>query len=165
MSCPILWRCLYSGIGFADVRSYVQSGNVVFSSTVTDRAQLKAQIETQIKATYGFHVPVLLRTSAELQHILMQNPYSSAADDNKHQYVLFLDRSPTEEHLNSVVIPERIVDQFVILGDALAIYYPNGASRGKLTTNFFERKLGMTGTMRNWRTVNKLFDMATKHHA
>ena len=153
-------RRLYGDLGFANVKSYVQSGNVVFDSSVTDRAQLIKQIELQIEATYGFHVPVLLRTVDEFQRILVENPYGSADDDNKHQYILFLDRSLTPEEVNGIVIPERITDQFTALGDALAIYYPKGASRAKLTTNFFERKFNIIGTMRNWRTVNKLFAMA-----
>ena len=154
-------RRLYTNLGFSQVQSYVQSGNVIFATPNENINQLQAQIEAQIETAYGFHVPVLIRTPEQFARLLAQNPYSSAPDDNKHQYILFLDRTPTEDELQAVTIPPKVTDQFVPLEDALAIFYPKGAGRGKLTTNFFERKPGISGTMRNWRTVNKLFEKAS----
>lgn len=154
-------RRLYEQLGLSGVQSYVQSGNVVFNSANTDRAELKQQIESAIEAAYHFYVPVLLRTAVELRAIVAANPFSAEVDDNKHQYVLFLDRLPTADELANVTLPANTNDHFVPLGDALVVHYANGAGRSKLTTNFFERKLGIAGTARNWRTVNNLAVMAT----
>lgn len=150
-------RQLYDELGFANVKSYVQSGNVLFDSDSTDRVALIANIEAKIEAAYQFHVPVQLRTADQMLALIEQNPYDVASDDNKHQYILFLDRALNDDEIGKLVIPEKWRDEFVSLGDALAIYYPNGAGRGKLTTNYVERKLGISGTMRNWRSVNKLY--------
>lgn len=156
-------RQLYSSLGLAKVKSYVQSGNVVFDTTSADRTDIASQIESAIESAYGFHVPVLLRTADELQTLIEQNPLLPlTAGETKNHYVLFLDRLPTVEEVTQLGTPVDGQEQFAPLNDALFVYYPKGAGRTKLTTNYFERKLSVAGTMRNWRTLNKLFTLASE---
>ncbi|MGB1249395.1 MAG: DUF1697 domain-containing protein [Candidatus Promineifilaceae bacterium] len=154
-------RALYATLDVTNVRSYIQSGNVVFDSAEQNRQILASQIETAIEGAYGFYVPVLLRTADELAQLIEQNPLLSFTDgDGKNHYVLFLGNLLNETQLAKLGTSIEGKEQFVVLGDAILIYYPNGAGRSKLSTNYFERKLGISGTMRNWRSVNKLLSMA-----
>ena len=155
-------RQLYASLELANVKSYVQSGNVVFDTPHTNRAAIATQIESAIESAYGFHVPVLLRVADELQKLIEQNPLLELTNrDGKNHYVLFLDRSSTAAEFAQLDEPTVGQEQFSLLDDALFVYYPKGAGRSKLSTNYFERKLHIAGTMRNWRTLNKLFALAT----
>jgi len=134
--------------GLTEVRTFLQSGNVLFNSTRKDPAPLIA------KALH-LDVTVIVRTIDELRAIVDHNPFPDEAKrDPGRLIVMFLEREPkaTIESPGSEVIKPS--------GRELFIYYPDGQGRSKLTNALIEKKLGMRGTARNWNTVTKLLDGA-----
>jgi uncharacterized protein (DUF1697 family) len=148
---------LYEALGFKDVVPYIQSGNVVFTSDEADPAQLRRQIEESIEKKFGFHVEVIVRTSAELREILDNNPFQGQqSKESKWIVVMFLatrpDETAQEDILKTYVGPE---DLFII-GKEVYIYYTEGIGRSKLSHSLIEKKLKTVGTARNWNTILQL---------
>jgi uncharacterized protein (DUF1697 family) len=144
-------------LGFKDVFPYIQSGNVVFTSDDADLARLRRQIEDGFEKKFGFHVEVLVRTSAELREIIENNPFQSQPGrESKWVVVLFLaacpDDTAQDDLLKTYVGPEELF----IIGKEVYIYYPNGIGRSKLSHSLIEKKLKTVGTARNWNTILQL---------
>lgn len=154
-------RGIYEGLGFAHIRTYVQSGNVVFVTSNQDRSALTERIETHIEQTCGYHVPVFIRQAHELQRILISNPFLTARhEDSSKLHVSFLYYIPTEPVWSKLTSPGDSGDEFARGELAIYLFCPNGYGKTKLSNAFFERKLGMPVTTRNWNTVNALYKMA-----
>lgn len=150
-------KTMHESIGLKNVLSYIQSGNVVFTSDDTDQAQLQQQIETSFDKKFGFHVQVFVRTAVELEAIIEKNPFQNQhSKDPKWVAVMFLathpDDSAQEDLLKSYIGPEEIF----FIGKEMYIYYPDGVGRSKLTHSFIEKKLKTFGTARNWNTILQL---------
>jgi uncharacterized protein (DUF1697 family) len=152
---------LHESLRFANVRTYVQSGNVVFDSTRRDATQLAASIEAQIERSFGYAVSVFIRDTDDLRRIISGNPFLSEKDPAK-LYVTFLYRSPSRSTLSNLDISSDEADEFFIKGKEIFLFCPNGYGRTKLSNNFFERKLNMPATTRNWKTVTALYGMASE---
>jgi uncharacterized protein (DUF1697 family) len=149
---------LHESLGLKDVVTYIQSGNVVFTSDNADLAQLPGQIEDGFAQKFGFHVNVIVRTSAELRDIIANNPFQ-AKQESKWVVVLFLatrpDSTAQEDLQKTYVGPEELC----IIGQEVYIYYPNGIGRSKLSHTFIEKKLKTNATGRNWNTILQLQKM------
>ncbi len=154
-------RQLYTDLGFAHVKSYLQSGNVVFQSPETDTVQLVSQIQAAIQAVYGFEVPVLIRKAADLQRIVETSPYRDQ-EDIKTLYVTFFNTPPAAERIAAIEAPENCKDEFTIGSDEALLYVPTGFGRTKINNNWFERNLKVTCTTRNWKTVNALIALGSE---
>jgi uncharacterized protein (DUF1697 family) len=142
--------------GFEDVATYIQSGNVVFRAP-GDRKALARRIEQRITTDFGVSPKVILRTPAELARIVERNPFGR---DASHVHVLFLGSRPTAKAIRTLD-PERSPgDELAVDGSQIYLYFPNGSGRTKLTLDYFERKLGVEGTARNWRTLLKLLELS-----
>jgi uncharacterized protein (DUF1697 family) len=151
---------LHESLGLKDVVTYIQSGNVVFTSDDADQAQLPRQIEDGFAQKFGFQVKVIVRTSAELRDIIANNPFQNQPmKESKWVVVLFLatrpDGTAQEDLQKAYVGPEELR----IIGQELYVYYPNGIGRSKLSHTFIEKKLKTTGTGRNWNTILQLQKM------
>jgi uncharacterized protein (DUF1697 family) len=154
---------LYQSLNLNDVKTYIQSGNVVFQSPDSTPSKLKEEIENKIKEVFGFDVPVFIRSKEEFQKIIEDNPFKK--EDIKHLHVTFLSDPLTEKPVKEKLIQEinKIKDKsedLSISDDEIYLYLPNGYGRTKLSNDFFEKKLKVSATTRNWRTVNKLLDIA-----
>jgi len=150
-------RAMYEGLGYDNISSYVQSGNVVFSTRKKSVTSLEKTIKAEIAKAFTFDVPTLVRDAAYFETIIANNPYAKeTVQDGKLPYVLFLD---TISENTDIELPAKETGEYIIKEDAIYINYPDGAGRSKLTTNFFERKLKVAGTMRNWKTVLALHEM------
>ena len=136
--------------GFTDVKTYIQSGNVVFDSSASE-ARVKAALEKSLAAKLGKPVGVLLRSGAELDRILAHNPFKQAAPNRV--IVLFLDKAPAADALAGVKAPGG--EELVLRGRELYIHYPDGQGVSKLKV-----PLAQVGTGRNLNTVAKLAEMA-----
>ena len=155
-------RDLYASMGFKNVRSYIQSGNVLFEYPKSNRPGLSEKIEKQIKKTFGMDVSVLIRTDSELQRIVESSPFSKK--DQSKLHVTFLRSEPSrdpelEEEINKAKNRE---EEFAIMGKEVYLFLPNGYGTSKLTNTFFERKLKVIATTRNWKTVNVFVSMLGK---
>ena len=148
---------LHESLDLKDVLPYIQSGNVVFKSDDADVAQLQRQIEDGFEKKFGFHVEVLVRTSAELRDIIDKNPFQGQqSKESKWVAVMFLadrpDDTAQEDLLKTYAGPEELF----IIGKEIYIYYPNGIGRSKLSHSYIEKKLKTFGTGRNWNTMLQL---------
>lgn len=155
-------RQLLAGLNFHNIRTYIQSGNVIFEHEKSDPLELAKQIEHKIFDKYGFEVPVIVKTATELEHILHNNPFlKGRKEDESRLHVTFLAEEPGQELLNKIKGTDYKPDEFIISDQAIYLFCPNGYGRTKLTNNFFENKLQVTATTRNWKTVNKLVGIAS----
>jgi uncharacterized protein (DUF1697 family) len=155
---------LCTSLGFDNVRIYLQSGNVLFESQDRDPGRLSAMISENISGKFGFPVKVITRTSDELRRIILANPLAKEGLDADKFHVTFLSDSPTEEFPGSRMKGEDGPDRYVIIGREIYLFCPNGYGRTKFSTSFFEKKLGVFATTRNWKTVTTLAEMAEGRH-
>ncbi len=153
-------KSLHQALGLKDVVTYIQSGNVVFSSDETNPAQLASQIEENFAQKFGFHSQVMVRTSAELQEIIASNPFQNQPDkEPKWIAVLFLTTRPERTALEDLLKTYSGPEEIYLTGQELFVYYPDGVGRSKLTLTLIEKKLKTVGTGRNWNTVLQLQKM------
>ena len=154
-------RTLCETIGLAGAKTVLQSGNLVFNTTRSDRKRLAGDIEKGIRESAGIQATVILRTAAELQQAVERNPFpSEAQSDPGHLLIVLLDGKPTaaaEADLRkSYTGPETMH----LIGQELFIHYSQGIGDSKLTLTLIERTLGVAGTARNWNTVQRLLGLA-----
>lgn len=152
----------FAQLGYPHARTFIQSGNVVFDSEVSDTAALAADIRARISTDFGLDVVVMLRTKAELDEILTHNPFEGPEFDPAKLAVTFLSTPISEELSSSLAIPQGMPEQVVSRGNALLIYYPDGMGKSKLDRSSFWKPLKhLDTTTRNWRSVGKIRDMMT----
>lgn len=149
---------LYEDLGFKEVVTYIQSGNVIFKTDkkFTD-VKLAKLIEDKIVATYNFQVPVIIRTLKELQDIVFVNPFGKEEIDSL--YVTFLSNSPNAINLEKLENVNFLPDKFEVIDKEIFLTVSSYGNT-KLSNNFFENKLKVTATTRNWKTVIKLLELA-----
>jgi uncharacterized protein (DUF1697 family) len=151
-------RDLLGDLGYDDVRTHLQSGNAVFASNATP--QLTAEEIEAGLAELGLKVRVLLRTRAELERVVAANPLADVARDPKRLLVAFLDRAPDLELVAELAPADFEPDQFAIVEREIYAWYPEGVAQTRLSNTFWERRLGVVATGRNWSTVTKLLELA-----
>lgn len=151
-------KALYESLGFANVTTYVQSGNVVFEAESMDSPALITRIEAAIAERFGLDVTVLLRTADDLRRILGDNPFPGA--EAKYLHVLFLSAAPGPGAAEALHVPVADGEDWLLAGREIYLHYPNGSGRSKMTGAFFERALGVAGSARNWNSVNALHELA-----
>jgi uncharacterized protein (DUF1697 family) len=145
--------------GFAGVRTYVQSGNVVLTSRASP-AKLGAQAEAVIAERFGFDVDVLVRTGDELASVVARNPLAQVAVEPKRYQVSFLDAEPDPEVVERISGLAVDGERVVAIGRELYAWHPNGVGRSKLWGKLAGKELGVRATARNWTTVTTLLEMA-----
>jgi len=153
-------RDLFMELGHTDVATYIQSGNVVFCTGRDDRDALADEIGAAIDAAIGHRVTVVLRTPPELARVIAANPFADR-DDTKPLYVTFLARPPEPETLGRLDVRAGHPDEFRLVEREAYVWCPAGYGRTALSNDFFERRLGVSATTRNWRTVTALSRMVT----
>jgi uncharacterized protein (DUF1697 family) len=157
-------KVLYENLKFKDVRTYIQSGNVIFKSNepLSD-IEFEKKIEDQIFKKYDFHVPVIIRSEDEIRKIIAANPFLKEKNiDPKKLHVTFLSNIPDKENVESIEKMDFSPDKFMISGKEVYLYAPNGYGETKISNTFFEKKLKVKATTRNWNTVNKLSELSVQ---
>lgn len=153
-------RALYEGLGFKKVTSYIQSGNVVFETRSTKANAIEQKIAKAIADSYGFEVPILVVQWQHIDYIIHHNPFVNQSDaDPTKLLVALLKDKPKPELVEKTNEYSFSPDEFVIDDRYVFIHCPNGFGRSKINNNFFEHKLQVKATTRNWRTLNKLWEM------
>jgi len=150
---------IFAGCGCESVRTYIQSGNVVFSSTPRCAAQVAEQVCERIGKKFGFRCPLVIRGADELGKIVKRNPFPDAADAGT-LHVAFLADAPDPTRVDALDPKRSPGDSFLVRGGEIYLHLPNGVGRTKITNDYLDRTLATTSTLRNWRTVMKLLDMA-----
>jgi uncharacterized protein (DUF1697 family) len=154
-------RRLFVALGHADVKSYVQSGNVLFSGPVEESSRLADDIQRRIARDLGVTVTVLLRTRDDLAYVVANNPFLSRETDLAKLHVTFLADAPDHERVARLDTPSGGPDEFSLAGREVYLHCPRGYGRTKLNNAYLERRLGVAATTRNWNTVTKLCDLAS----
>lgn len=149
---------LFIAAGCTEVKTYIQSGNVVFRNG--DAELVAEKVRAEIAANFGLTVPVVVRTAAEMAKVVTSNPFGKQGVDTDWMHVMFLANAPTKEMV-AALDASRGVDgeEFVVHGREVYLHLPHGAARTKLTNAYFDSKLKTVGTQRNWRTVLVLAGM------
>jgi uncharacterized protein (DUF1697 family) len=152
---------MYEYLGFQDIKTYVQSGNVVFTGNNSEPDTLAQKISNQIAKDFGFEVPVIVLTIDKLKKIIDSNPFAKdTSKDPTYLHVTFLSSKPQhydKEALESKRLPG---EEISFSEEAVYLYCPGGYGKTKLNNNFLESKLKVGATTRNWKTTNELFTMA-----
>src|ERR1700678_841841 len=149
---------MFANAGCTDVRTYIQSGNVIFEKPA-GADKLATVIAGNIEKRFGFRIPVILRTSEQLRNALRGNPFLAAGADPKKLYLHFLAHPPNAGAMAGVDLAGSAPDAFHVRGQEIYLHLPNGMGRTKLTNAYFDSKLSTTCTARNWATVLKLSEM------
>jgi uncharacterized protein (DUF1697 family) len=152
-------RELLSDAGFEDVRTYVQSGNVVLESKLSS-AKVAERCRELISKRFGFEVPVVVRTRTELAKVVSRDPLGDVAENPKRYQVSFLSERldpKVVERLNELAVES---EGFVVDGRELYAWHPDGVARSKLWNEIAGPRLGVSATARNWTTVMTLLEMA-----
>lgn len=152
---------MFSEAGCDEVRTYIQSGNVVFWADPELAGRVPDLIGEAIAARFGYRVPVLTRTGRELAAILGTNPFLGAGADARQLHVGFLVDRPEAAAVDALDPDRSPPDEFAVIGREVYSYCPQGLAGTRLTTRYFESKLSTTMTARNWKTVLKLHELAS----
>src|SRR3989339_879453 len=143
--------------GHKNIITYIQSGNVIFESSETNIQKLTDKIENRIKASLGIDVIVFVKTKNDIQKLLSKNPFSK--QEINSLYVTFLSDIPHEIPIDEIKKAKDSAEKFFIVDKEVFLFCPNGYGRTKLSNNFFEKKLKLSATTRNWKTINKLLEL------
>ena len=150
-------KALYEKLGFTDVQTYIQSGNIVFKAKETEATKLEQLIFDAIQKQYNFDVPNLILSHQEIKEALDKNPFK----DIEKMYFTFLAEMPQLENIEKLKTYNFEDEYYELIGKVIYSHFPNGAGRAKLNNNFFENKLKVMATSRNLNTTKKLLEMAT----
>ena len=151
---------MFVDAGCQGVRTYIQSGNVLFLSEPALNEKIPSLVSTAIMNRFGYAVPVITRTSRELGAVVRANPFVGTGADVDKLHVVFLSDQPDTASAESLDPDRSPGDEFVVAGSEVYLYCPGGFARTKLTNSYFDSRLSTTSTTRNWKTVVKLLELA-----
>ena len=151
-------RKALEALKFEDVKTYVQSGNIVFKAHTQPAETLVRKIEEKVLRQFGFPVPVIVRSSKQIGDVIKKNRFPEI--ETSKLYVSFLSGVPESAAVKRLDASKVAPDQFFCCGQEIYLYLPNGFSGAKLSVNAFEKALSVSATTRNWNTVTRLYEMS-----
>lgn len=151
-------RDLLGKTGFADVTTYIQSGNVVFKTSIDDQSTLENQIKKAIFEQFGFEVSVMVRTRHQLLKIFEDCPFPE--EQKVDSYFAILSSQPDAQLVGEASQKTYENEEYHIINDCLYLYCANGYGKAKFNLSFFEKKLRVSATSRNYKTMMKLIDIS-----
>jgi len=153
---------LFEALGFIKVKTYIQSGNIVFQYSKKKAEELQKLIQQKIEERFGLKVPAMVKTKDEIEKAISENPFIAKTNvDVSKLHVTFLSEVPQQADIDKINVEQYKPDEFIIVGSNIYLYCPSGYGNTKLNNNFFESKLKVVATTRNWKTVNELLNIAT----
>ncbi|MEI7725715.1 MAG: DUF1697 domain-containing protein [Bacteroidota bacterium] len=156
-----LLKEMFEHLGFENVKTYIQSGNVVFNCNSTETAILGNKIADEILNHFGFEVPVIVLGKDELKKVSAQNTFiNERGEDIAKLHVTFLSAEPVVSLMEGIDNMAYLPDEFYLSEKAVYLFCPNGYGNTKLSNNFFENKLKVQATTRNWKTIIELVKMS-----
>jgi uncharacterized protein (DUF1697 family) len=150
---------IFEESGCENVRTYIQSGNVIFRATRELAAKLPKLVTDRIQKVFGYQVPIILRTTQEMQEAVASNPFLKLGAPEDKLHVMFLANLPDTQAVTRLDPDRSPPDRFEVRRKEVHLLFPEGLARSKLTTQYFDSKLGTIGTVRGWRTVTKLLEL------
>lgn len=153
-------RSLYESLGFQEVETYIQSGNVLFKAKQTDILTIQDLIKSQIQTKYGYDISILVLKANFINTVVEKNPFlQDRNEDIKFLHVTFLSQIPSNDLVEQLKTLNYKEDEFMIIEKLVFLFTPGGYGKTKLSNNFLERKLKTSATTRNWKTISKLQNM------
>ncbi|MEN9444379.1 MAG: hypothetical protein RIS47_1269 [Bacteroidota bacterium] len=150
-------RLLFTSLGYVNIQTYIQSGNVVFQTDAGAAYEIEGRIETQILVEMGLQVSVMVLSAKQLDFIMQQNPFLRLPHiDRDKLHVTLLSAEPLPNFVAVIDSVPYIPDEFRIVGRAIYLYCPNGYGKTKLHNNFLELRFKLKATTRNWKTITIL---------
>ncbi|ULL18517.1 DUF1697 domain-containing protein [Paenibacillus sp. H1-7] len=154
-------KAMFEAMSFRRVRTYIQSGNVIFESDDNAAERLVKAIEAEIARVYGFDVAVILRTEEELEGVIKRNPFASEQlVEGEKVYVSLLSQEPSPEAIGQLQAYSNDIDEYRIIGREVYILCRKSYGKSQFSNNFLEKKLRVSATTRNWESVNKIAEIA-----
>jgi uncharacterized protein (DUF1697 family) len=151
-------REIADGLGYSDTATYVQSGNLVLGADGVDAVEVEAAVAGGLQRALGLDIDVIVRSRDELAAVVGANPFGTIADDPARLMVSFLTGAPRAESAD--LDGAEFAPELFELGDrCVYLWYPNGSGRSKMAAAPWERRLGVRGTARNWRTIESLIEL------
>jgi uncharacterized protein (DUF1697 family) len=151
---------LFTAAGCRNVRTHIQSGNVVLQAAPPLADRIPELIGKSMLGRFGFSVPIVMRTRGELDEIVRRSPFVPSGADPEKLHVVFLATRPSRGAVASIDAHRSPPDEFVVRDREVYLLCPQGYGRTKLTNEYFDRTLATTSTTRNWRTVITLLELA-----
>lgn len=152
-------RELLEDLGLGEVRTYIQSGNVVFEAEDADPSRLADRVRAAIGESHGFEPRVVVRGAAEVEHAVEANPFPEAESEPKTLHLYFLAAEPEDPDLDALEALAKESERYALQGDVVYLHAPDGVGRSKLAARA-EGPLGVAATGRNWRTVTRILELA-----
>jgi uncharacterized protein (DUF1697 family) len=153
-------RRVLEDAGFEDVKTYVQSGNVALSAAEKSPGKVGRAVEKAIEGAFGFDVAVVVRSREEIAALVADDPLGDVATNPKYRVVVFLAEKLDRKRIADVDPEEFAPEAFALRDYEIVMWAPEGQRDSKLVKTLTERRTGVVGTARNWRTVEKLLDLA-----
>lgn len=153
-------RALVERLGYTEVKTHLNSGNVVFTAASGANEEHAQRIEDAISRELGLEVPVAVRSGEELARIVAGNPFPEAAADHTTLHVAFLSEAPDPERVAALAEFERGDDDYRVVGADVYLYYPHKLTGATFMPTGLGKALGVVATSRNWRTVTRLAEMS-----
>ena len=151
---------IFEEAGCRHVRTYIQSGNVIFEAQPELARKIPTVISNAITQQFGLEIPLMTRTAAELRTIVRANPFQRSGADESVLHVAFLADTPDPDRVAGLDPSRSPPDEYVVRGREIYLRCPNGFARTKLTNAYFDSKLATICTIRNWKTTLKLLELA-----
>lgn len=151
-------REVLSAAGFANVRTYIQSGNVLVDTELS-ASDVEKEIHVLIKSHIGANLPIVARTRTQMKKVLDENPFQKGYDISRVFFALFAE-SPSSQKTKELLENDFSPEELVITKDTAYMYIPGTYGRMKLSNNFLENKLKVSATTRNFNTLSKLIEMS-----
>jgi uncharacterized protein (DUF1697 family) len=148
--------------GLPDVRTHLNSGNLLLLPGLTEPAELARLIQQVIRDRFDLEIGVIIRTREELEDVVARNPLLEPGVTGTQLHGIFLAETPDERQVADLDHNRSLPDRFVVSGKEIYVHYPRGSGRSKLNLDYFERTLGVIGTARNWNTVTRLLEMLSR---
>jgi uncharacterized protein (DUF1697 family) len=150
----------FESLGYKNVRTYIQSGNILLEAEAKDNMLIEIAIHDKIMHEYGFYVPVLVKSAVQLKEIYNNNPFVNQRNlDIEKLHVTILSGIPRRDNAEKLGAFQSNNDEYIIFKDMIYLYCPDGYGRTKFSNIFFENNLKLSATTRNWKTVGKLVEM------
>ncbi len=155
-------RRLYEDLGFTKVRTFIQSGNVIFQDGTFEPKDLEHKISFKIKELFSFDVPVIVKTKDQLEILYKNNPFLRKCNNEIDKlHVTFFSEQPKQSDIENFNISSGS-DEYSFGDSAFYLYCPGGYGKTKLSNQYLEQKLKVNATTRNWKTLIELLNIANE---
>ncbi len=152
-------REVFAALGFANIKTYINSGNVIFETVKTDDKKLAAAIEQAIQTEFALNIKVTARTIDEIKNIIKNNPFDGQFENDKDLHVLFLNEELPEDKRAALLLNNNENEQFAVRGREIFCLLRVSVLDSLLGKDYIGKKLKTPATARNWRTVNKILEL------